>query len=85
MILAQLPDPQLQPLLYAKVTKYMLYSLCDTDNPQAKYIINRQYSKCFSKNFRERTDWAKESYPLYTKPNSGLVFEHNGTKFTINI
>jgi len=32
MILAQLPDPQLQPLLYAKVTKYMLHGLCGVDN-----------------------------------------------------
>jgi len=29
MILAQLPDLQLQLLLYAKVTKYMLYGPCD--------------------------------------------------------
>jgi len=33
MISAQLPDPQLQPLLYAKVTKYMLHSPCGADNP----------------------------------------------------
>jgi len=33
MISAQLPDPQLQPLLYAKVTKYMLHGPCGADNP----------------------------------------------------
>jgi len=37
MILAQLPDSQLQPLLYAKVTKYMLHGPCGADNPQAKW------------------------------------------------
>jgi len=49
MILAQLPDPQLQPLLYAKVTKYILYGLYGIDNLQAKCMVNRWYSKCFFK------------------------------------
>ena len=41
MISAQLPDPQLNPLLYAKVTKYMLHSPYGANNPQAKYMVNR--------------------------------------------
>jgi len=44
MISAQLPDPQLQPLLYAKVTKYMLYGPCGVDNPQAKYMCHKLHS-----------------------------------------
>jgi len=82
MILAQLPNSQLQPLLYAKVTKYMLHSPCGVDNPQAKCIINGKYNQHFSKKYRERTDWAKNSYLLYTRPDNGLVFEHNGARFT---
>jgi len=54
MISAQLPDPQLQPLLYAKVTKYMLHGPCGVDNSQAKCIVNGKYSKCFPKEYRER-------------------------------
>ena len=56
MISAQLPDPQLQPLLYAKVTKYMLHGPCGVDNPQAKCMVNGKYSKCFPKEYRKRTD-----------------------------
>jgi len=56
MISAQLSDPQLQPLLYAKVTKYMLHGPCGVDNPQAKCIVNGKCSKRFSKEYRERTD-----------------------------
>jgi len=82
IILAQLPDPQLQPLLFAKVTKYILHGLCGIDNSQAKCMVNGKYSKHFPKDFRERTDWAEESYPLYTRPDNGLVFEHNGVRFT---
>jgi len=82
MILAQLPDPQLQPLLFAKVTKYMLHGPCGVDNPQAKYMVNGKCSKHFPKEYRERTDWAKNSYPLYARPDNGLVFEHNGARFT---
>ena len=82
MILAQLPDPQLQPLLYAKVAKYMLHGLCKANNPQAKCMVNGKCSKHFSKEYRERTDWAEDSYPLYAGLDNGLVFEHNGARFT---
>ena len=54
MISAQLPDPQLQPLLYAKVTKYMLHGPCGADNPQAKCIVNGKCNKHFPKEYRER-------------------------------
>jgi len=56
MISAQLSDPQLQPLLFAKVTKCMLHGPCGVDNPQAKCIVNEKCSKCFPKEYRERTD-----------------------------
>jgi len=82
MISAQLPDPQLQPLLYAKVIKYMLHGSCGANNPQAKYMVNGKCSKCFPKRYRERTDWTENSYPLYARPNNGLVFEHNRARFT---
>jgi len=78
MISAQLPNPQ---LLYAKVTKYMLHGLCNVDNPQVKCMVNGKCSKCFPKEYRERTDWAKDSYLLYARPNNGLVFECNGARF----
>ena len=82
IISAQLPDPQLQLLLYAKVTKYILHGLCGIDNSQAKCMVNRKCSKRFPKEYRERTDWAENSYPLYARPDNGLVFEHNGARFT---
>ena len=44
-------------------------------------MVNGKCSKCFFKNFRERIDWAEENYPLYARPNNGLVFECNGARF----
>ena len=82
MISAQLPNSQLQLLLYAKVTKYMLHGSYGADNLQAKYMVNRQYSKCFPKDYRKRTDQAEDSHLLYTRSDNGLVFECNGTRFT---
>jgi len=82
MISAQLSDSQLQPLLYAKVTKYMLHGPCGVDNPEAKCMVNRKCSKHFSKEYRKRTDWVEDSYPLYARPDNGLVFECNGARFT---
>ena len=55
---------------------------CGADNPQAKYMVNGKCSKHFPKEYRERTDWAEDSYPLYARPNNSLVFEHNGARFT---
>ena len=60
----------------------MLHGPCGVDNSQAKYIVNGKYSKCFPKEYRERIDWAENSYPLYARPDNGLVVECNGTKFT---
>jgi len=54
MISAQLPNPQLQPLLYAKVTKYMLHGPCGADNLQAKCMVNGKCSKHFPKEYKER-------------------------------
>jgi len=54
MISAQLPDSQLQSLLFAKVTKYMLHGLYGIENPQAKYMVNEKCSKHFPKEYRER-------------------------------
>ena len=61
----------------------MLHGLCGVDNPQAKCMVNGKCSKHFSKEYRVRTDWAEDSYPLYARPDNGLVFEHNGARFTI--
>jgi len=61
MISVQLSNSQLQPLLYTKVIKYMLY------------IVNKQYSKCFPKDYKERIDWTENSYLLYTRPDSPLL------------
>ena len=85
MISAQLSDPQLQPLLYAKVTKYMLHGPCGVDNPQAKCMVNEKYSKCFPKEYRERTDWAKDSYPLYARPDNGWFLNAMEPDLPINM
>jgi len=45
-------------------------------------MVNKKYSKCFPKEYRERIDWAEDSYPLYARPDNGLVFECNRARFT---
>ena len=60
----------------------MLYGLYGVDNLQAKYMVNRWYSKCFPKDYRKRTDWTEDSYPLYARPDNSLVLECNRARFT---
>jgi len=45
-------------------------------------MVNGKCSKHFSKEHRERTDWAEDSYLLYARPDNGLVFECNRARFT---
>ena len=45
-------------------------------------MVNGKCSKHFPKEYRERTDWAEDSYPLYARPDNGLVFECNRARFT---
>jgi len=45
-------------------------------------MVNEKCSKHFPKEYKEETDWAKNSYLLYARPNNGLVFECNGARFT---
>jgi len=35
-----------------------------------------------SKEYRKRTDWAEDSYPLYARPDNSLVFDRNRARFT---
>jgi len=60
----------------------MLHGPYSVNNSQAKCIVNGKYSKHFPKEYRERTDWAEDSYPLYARPDNGLVFECNRARFT---
>jgi len=61
------------------------HDTCSANNPQAKCMVNGKCSKHFPKEYRERIDWAEDSYPLYARPNNGLVFEHNGLDSLINM
>ena len=64
------------------ISNRMLHGPCGVDNPQAKCIVNGKCSKCFPKEYRERIDWAEDSYPLYARLDNGLVFECNRARFT---
>jgi len=60
----------------------MLHGPCGVDNPQAKCIVNGKCSKHFPKEYKERTDWANNSYLFYARPDNGLIFECNRARFT---
>jgi len=48
----------------------------------SKCMVNGQCSKHFPKDYRERIDWAEDSYPLYARLDNSLVFEYNRTRYT---
>jgi len=77
IVSAQIPDPNLHPLLYETVTTCMLHGPCGDEKPNAPCMVNGQCSKHFPKEFREHTLYGENGYPLYARPNNGRTVEKN--------
>ena len=82
IVSAQIPDPQLHPLLYHTVTTCMLHGRCgddkDPNKPNPPCMVNGRCSKQFPKDFLETTLFGENGYPRYARPNNGHTIEKNG-------
>ena len=78
IVSAQIPDPDLHPLLYETVTTCMLHGPCGDDKPTAPCMVNGHCSKHYPKQFREHTLYGENGYPDYARPNNGRTVEKNG-------
>ena len=78
IVSAQIPDPDLHPLLYETVTTCMLHGPCGDDKPTAPCMVNGHCSKHYPKQFREHTLYGENGYPDYARPNNGCTVEKNG-------
>ena len=83
VIQAQIPDPEIDPKLYAAVSSFMLHGPCGSVNPKAPCMEKGKCSKGFPKSFQETTSLPKDGhgYPLYARPNNGRQIEKNGFIF----
>jgi hypothetical protein len=83
IVSAQIPDPQLHPLLHHTVTTCMLHGRCGNDRDPNKRDpppceVNGRCSKHFPKEFSDVTVYGENGYPQYARPNNGRTVEKNG-------
>ena len=78
IVSAQIPDPELHPLLYQTVTNCMLHGPCGEHNRGAPCMVDGSCGKHFPKPFSEATVYGENGYPQYARPNNGRTVRKNG-------
>ena len=78
LVSAQIPDPNLHPLLYNTVVNCMLHGPCGNDKSNAPCIIDGKCSKHYPKDFCPQTIYTENGYPQYTRPDNGRTVEKDG-------
>jgi hypothetical protein len=71
IVSAQIPDPDLEPLLYETITTCMLHGACGAANNKAPCMVDNKCSKHYPKEFVENTVYGQNGYPQYARPNNG--------------
>lgn len=74
MISAQIPDPDLHPLLYETVTTCMMHGLCGPEYADAPCMVDGKCSKHYPKEFNSETRFGEDGYPEYARPNNGRTY-----------
>ena len=67
VVSAELPNPQLQPLLFKRVTSHMLHGPCGHINPQCPCMENGLCTKNYPKQFNRETRDTHDSFPDYQR------------------
>ena len=78
IVSAQIPDPQLHPLLYHTVTNCMLHGPCGDQKPNAPCMVDGKCSKHYPKEFIQHTIYGENGYPQYARPDNGHTVTKNG-------
>ncbi|CAI4226873.1 unnamed protein product [Auanema sp. JU1783] len=81
-IKAEIPDQDLGPELYEKVTKQIMHRVCFSlvgDSAPCYESINglKKCSKGYPKQFSENTILNEDSYPCYQRRDDGKFYVHN--------
>ena len=78
IVSAQLPDPELHPLLHQTVTNCMLHGPCGNEKPNAPCMVNGKCSKHYPKEFNDQTIYGENGFPQYARPNNERTVTKNG-------
>ncbi|CAN1778545.1 ATP-dependent DNA helicase PIF1 [Linum perenne] len=79
IISAELPDPEIDPLGYETVTKFMLHGPCGAANLNSPCMKNGVCSKGFPKAFCSTTTTDQFGYVVYRRRDLGITATKGGT------
>ena len=79
VVSAQLPNPQMQPILFQRVTKHMLHGPCGLINPNCPCMENGSCTKDYPKSFNSETKDTHDSFPEYQRRSP----EDNGISYNV--
>lgn len=74
---AEIPDPQVDPALYATVTNFMIHGPCGALNGNSPCMSEGRCTKKYPRGFMEETLTGEDGYPLYRRrspEDGGRIF-----------
>ncbi|XP_030970665.1 uncharacterized protein LOC115991053 [Quercus lobata] len=78
IIMAEIPDPDDDPVANEAVKQFMMHGPCGSANPKSPCMMNGKCTKHFPKRFYEETTIDEEGFPVYRRRNDGKTIEKNG-------
>ena len=67
IVSAEIPNKDIDPILYELVVTKMIHGPCGTINPSAPCMKNAKCSKSFPQNFLDHTELGNDNYPKYRR------------------
>jgi hypothetical protein len=77
-ILAQLPNPTNDPIVYEAISSFMVHGPCGPKVTYFPCMTDRKCLKFYPKKFCEHTTILENGFAQYVQPNNGLVVNKNG-------
>ena len=78
LVCAELSDQNLQPTLFASISKHTVHGPCGELNSNSPCMENGKCSKRYKKDFAETTITNEHGYPLYRRRNNGRTINKHG-------
>lgn len=77
-VIAQIPDPNIDPLGYALVAEHMMHGPCGEYNPSCPCMKQDRCSKYFPKPYQQETTVDADGFAVYMRPQNDLYIEKGG-------
>ena len=78
IMLAEIPDPNIHPVLHSIVTKFMMHGPCGIAHPKSRCMVDGCCSKKFPKDYVKVTYAGLDGYPHYKRRSTGRCVNKSG-------